>query len=65
MSDVLLPGDGRDKPHHNDGRYSSIISVERSFVTSFLLLNLTLQTIQGEGAISSTEVVLNLQSLMT
>ena len=43
MSDVLLPGVGRDKPHNNDSRYSNTFSVERSFFfPSFLLLNMTL-----------------------
>jgi hypothetical protein len=42
MSDVLLPGDERDKSHQNGGSYSNAVSVELSFVPSFLLLNLTL-----------------------
>jgi len=56
MSDVLLPGDGRDQLHQNGGSYANTVSVERSFVPSFLLLNLTLLTIQGKGAISLTDV---------
>lgn len=66
MPDVLLPSDGRDKQHQNGGSSSNTVSVERSFVPSSPLLNLTLETLQSKGTISSTDIViLYLESLVT